>query len=515
MKIEEAVEYMSSLYLERVLSSYTNDYEKRGESDYRKYIVDGTKILSSPDNIRERLNQYFQSNRDSYSKKILYKLVLLSLLSRQEYYSTENEIINEVLKKEEEIIEQSKSQDNFKHLNEDAITIMTSILEVALEDNTISNDELALIRKLRKKLSINEKDQYLLQAKINQFPSKNNAKHSRSEIGNIITDLQKCGVVFCCNKHNEIKETFYVIPEEIVPGLKQTLELELIESKYILLLGKLQVSQLRDILSNSNLPQYGNKEEVTKRILQAGIQPSEVLSELSSVELSELCDKLPGANRTGTKEEKINRIIDYFSNLVFKEETTTENQSEVYFNYLEELAARDESSLRTNEIIRKAKEIDNAFEIGTRYLFEEKLNHSLLEFEGNEHADGGIKFDKSENLLLWDNKSLDDGKAYKFPDSHFRQFRRYIRNKKAEGFRVSCFLIVTSEIDPSSLRNAVKLKAESGQDTDVALISAENLKMISEEWKDYSKEKKFNLHILNHTGILDRDTLKIRMKTLS
>ncbi|WP_421773015.1 hypothetical protein [Gracilimonas sp.] len=515
MKIEEAVEYMSSLYLERVLTSYTNDYERRGEEDYRKYIIDGAKILSSAENIKTRLDSYFAGNKDSYSKKILYKLVLISLLSKQHYFSNENGIVSEVLEKEEEIIKQSESQDSFKHLDENSITIMTAILEVALEDGSISSEELALIRKLRKKLSINEKDQFLLQAKINQFPSEGNTKHNRSEIIDVINDLQKCGVVFCCNKHDEIKETIFVIPEEIVPGLKKSLEIELIDSKYLLLLNKLQASQLKDVLSTSNLAQYGNKEELAKRILQAGIHPSEVLIELSSTELSKLCDKLPGANRTGTKDEKVDRIIDYFSSLVFKEEPKSENQGEIYFNYLEELAARDESSLRTNEIINRAKEINSAFEVGTKYLFEEKFNHHIIQFEGNEHADGGVKFDGSKNLLLWDNKAKDDGKPYKFPDSHFRQFRRYIRNENAKGFRVSCFLIVTAEIDSASLTNAVKLKAESGADTDVALISAENLKMLSEEWQDYTKDKKFNLHILNHTGILDRDTLKIRMKTLS
>lgn len=515
MKIEEAVEYMSSLYLERILGSYTNDYDKRGEEDYRKYIINGSKILSSSENIKSRLNEYFQNGRDSYSKKILYKLVLISLLSKQDYYSDENFIVNEVLKKEEEIIKQSKSQDSFKHIDENSIKIMTAILEVALEDDSISKDELALIKKLRKKLSINEKDQFLLQAKINHFPSRNNTKHKRSEIVSVINDLQKCGVVFCCNKHNEIKDTIFVIPEEIVPGLKQTLEIELIDSKYTLLLNKLQVSQLREVLSTANLPQYGNKDEISKRILQAGIQPTEVLSNLTTIELSELCDKLPGANRTGTKEEKIDRVIQYFSNLVFKDDSKTKNIGEVYFNYLEELAARDESSLRTNEIIKKAKEINTAFEIGTKYLFENKFNHKLQDFEGTEHADGAVKFGDTNNLLLWDNKSKDDADPYKFPDSHFRQFRRYIRNETSNGFRVSCFLIVTAEIDPSSLTNAVKLKAESGQDTDVALITAENLKMISEEWREHSNNKKFNLHILNHTGILDRDTLKTRMKTLS
>ncbi|MEX0609412.1 MAG: hypothetical protein WD016_13665 [Balneolaceae bacterium] len=512
MKIEETVEHMSSLFLERVLRSFTNDYDKRGENKYREYIRNGIDILSSPENIKARLNNHFINNKDSYSRQILYKLVLTSLLSRSDYSSTDLVILDDVLNRQKEIVEQAKSSESFKHLDESSVKIMTAILEVALEDDVISTDELALIKKLRKKLSINEKDQFLIQAKLGSFPSKNNQKYKRSDIMGVIDDLQKCGVVFCCNN---LKETVFVIPEEIIPGLKQALEIELIDSKYLLLLNKLQVKQLKQILDNANLIQSGAKNNLSARILHAGIQPSEILNSLSTTELSELCDILPGAKRSGTKDDKVTRIINYFSDLVFKNENESDDEREKYYKYFEELAARDESSLRTSEIIKKAKEISSAFEKGTCYLFETKLGQTLIQPEGSEHADGGIEFKGGNSILLWDNKGKDDGQPYKFPDSHFRQFRRYIRNEAAKGRRVGCFLIITAEINTCAIENAVRLKAESNQDTDVALISAENLKMIAEEWQNYSKNGEFNLHVFNYTGILDRESLKMRVKTLS
>lgn len=512
MKIEETTEYMSTMYLERILRSYTKDYPKKGEDEYRKIIKSNIDTLSEYEQIKDRLDNYFFDNRDLYEKQILYSLVLKSLLSKSEYYATEEEILENVRALEETIINNSKNSDSFKHISQDSITVFSAILEVALEDGVISKDELALIIKLRKKLSLNENDQYLIQAKLNLFPSKGNDLHTRKEISDIIDDLQKCGVLFCCNQHTEIKETIFVIPEEIVPGIKRALNIELIKYKYELLLNKLQNKQLRNILKGANLNLGGVKDELIERVIQAGIKPSESLNQLSVVQLANLCGDLPGLNKGGVKDDKIDRIISYFSDLIVKKIDSEEDPREKYYEYLEELAAQDLNNLLGNRIITKAHEIERGFEFGTCYLFEKKFNLKLSELKGTEHADGYVIFKNTGNILLWDNKSKLDGKPYKFPDSHFRQFRRYIRNESAEGKRVACFLIITSSIDQTAKTNALKLKAESKQDTDVALITAENLKFIAEDWTNYSSGDQLNLHIFNHTGILDRESLKERMK---
>jgi len=255
----------------------------------------------------------------------------------------------------------------------------------------------------------------------------------------------------------------------------------------------------------------GTKDELIERIIRAGVKPSEALEYLTSNELSEICSKIPSLNVSGTKNEKIQRLIDYYSKLVIKE-YTEEKTGQKYYEYLEQLAERDLDNLLGNNIIKDYDQIDSAFEEGTKFLFTETLNHALLEFNGNEHADGGVYFQNDSSLLLWDNKSKKDGNPYQFPDNHLRQFRRYIRNEAGKGKRVNCFLIITAEIDPSAERNAVKLKAESGVDTDVALITAENLKLVAESWTKYSNRESFNLHVFNTTGILNWESLRERMK---
>ncbi|MFW5988138.1 MAG: hypothetical protein ACOCQA_01725, partial [bacterium] len=60
---------------------------------------------------------------------------------------------------------------------------------------------------------------------------------------------------------------------------------------------------------------------------------------------------------------------------------------------------------------------------------------------------------------------------------------------------------------------AQKLKAKSRTDTDVGLITADELRFAAENWRDYSsKDSKFNLEVLNYTGRITKDVLKQRME---
>jgi hypothetical protein len=56
------------------------------------------------------------------------------------------------------------------------------------------------------------------------------------------------------------------------------------------------------------------------------------------------------------------------------------------------------------------------------------------------------------------------------------------------------------------------LKVESGTDTDIALITAEDLLWLAEEWRQARPNQKFNLDVLNITGILSRPMLEQRLK---
>ena len=72
-------------------------------------------------------------------------------------------------------------------------------------------------------------------------------------------------------------------------------------------------------------------------------------------------------------------------------------------------------------------------------------------------------------------------------------------------------LVVVPEATPAARLQAIKLKHESGKDTDVSIITAADLKFVAEKWRKYSKDGVFSLEVFNSTGILSRQELEARM----
>jgi hypothetical protein len=291
-----------------------------------------------------------------------------------------------------------------------------------------------------------------------------------------------------------------------VAGVKSALGIERSETPWGLLLENLTTRHLSTVLRAHGMPGHGLKEERIERVMHAGIQPSEALDALTSSELYEILDGLAGATVSGTKGERIQRIIDYFVHLVIKDVPEEASPAERYYEYLVGLARRDRESLLANEVISKDRDMNAAFEEGTRFLFEERLGLKLLQMSGSDHPDGAVELGNGD-LLMWDTKSKED--VYRFPRSHIRQFKRYIRDS---GRRVSVFLVIVPEVESDAESRAGLLKAQSGHDTDVPIVTAEDLKWIAGEWTEFASGPDFDPEVFNTTGVLTRGELEERMR---
>lgn len=516
MRIIEAIDMMSSSYLERVIKSFTKEYPKKDENGYREEIKNNIEALKNEQAVEERFNGTFIQTGEPYSNKILAQFILKSLLAREEYCSTENDIIEFTEKEEKKVIESASSPEALKHLPPNSETIFTAVLAAALDDGSISKDEMGLLKKLRQNLQINERDQQIILARQKHFPKTDNQPHSLSEIKNSLNELQKCGLVFYCNQTTGNQEKFLVIPEEIAPALKKLMGIELMEDKFALLLGNLTMDQLKTVIRSKNLMTSGTKDTLIERTITAGIKPAESLNLLTIGELQDLALKCKGLKKSGPKPTKIEEIIGFFDNLIIRDSSQESDDSrEVFYKYFEQLAFRDERNLLSLNIIKKGKDVDNAFEHATQFMFEMKFDHSLQHQSDSDHCDGCIEFPNNGELLMWDNKSLMQGSSYAFPDPHLTQFKRYIKDARdRNNKKVRCFLVITSEVANNAIDNAYKLKQDSGSATDIAIIAASDLKEMAENWKKNAKDpsKPFNLEVFNFTGILDRETLKKRMK---
>lgn len=499
MKVSEAVEQMSKLYLHRVIESFTRDFPRLDEERARETIVKNADELTDPARIERRL----EYKDVAYAERILATGVLEILLNAPGSAATEREIVEIGTAAQEKVIAESGSDDGLQYEDPRSLDILRTVLEVAVEDERISEEEISLIRRLREKLGVTRKSQHLLLAQLEHYPRTGNRVHTPSDFREALSDLQRRGVVFYCNR---LPEPQFVVPDEMVRGVKAAIGLELSDDSYRLLLDALTVHQLAEISKEAGLPTYGRKDERIDRIVDAGIRPSEALDSLTNKELYEILGGLAGANVSGSKQERTNRIIDYFANLVIKPVPSEADPGERYYGYFVELAHRDRENLLANKVIKKDRNMDAAFEEGARYLFANRLGLESLPTPGSDHADGVLEL-SSGDLFMWDTKSKES--VYAFPASHVTQFKRYIRDADR---RVSCFLVIVPEIDERAEHNAARLKFESREDTDVALIAAEDLKWVAEDWVARGEEHPFNLEVFNITGVLNRDILRRRME---
>lgn len=498
MRVDDAVNHMTKWYLERIIDSFTKDFPKLDEDRARDVIVSNVDELTDQDRIHRQLS--FEGH--TYSDRILQTYILEFLLSSQEQIAGEAEIIDGVTETEKTILASASDPESLRYEDEHALEIMEAVLDVALDDERLTPDEFALVQRLRKKLGVQEDSKRILLARLGHFPRPDNEVHTPSEFRDALKALQRKGVVFYCN---HLDGGRYVIPDGMVAGVKSALGIELAEKPWRLLLSNLSKKHLGAVLEAEGVPKTGSKAEQIDRVVAVGVHPGEALETLSNDDLYQICGSLPGVNVSGTKQDKIDRIVEYFDKLVVKDIPAEASPGERYYEYLVELAHRDRENLLTNEVIKKDLQMESAFEEGLRYLFEEKLGLEVLDMPGSDHPDGLLEFPNGD-LFMWDAKSKED--TYTFPASHLRQFKRYIRDAHA---RVSCFMVIVPETEPKAGQMAARLKVESRSDTDISLITAEDLLWLVQRWQSASEKDSFNLEVFNVTGVLDRSTLEQRM----
>ncbi len=503
MKIADCLPVMSQLYLSRIVDSILKDDVPRGDEDrLREQIRQNSKELAS----KSRIGDVLRLESLDHGERILIEAILNSLLVLPDMAAAEDDLFEAVRDFETQVIAEARSEDAFSFSDPRSLDIYSAVLEVALEDEKISTDEAALLERLRRKIGVSRHQHRLLEAKLGAFPKAGNELHTLAEFREALKRLQAMGVVLFCNRAEGGAKA--VLPEEIAPAVKEILGFEMGPEAQMLLHEALKAEQLYRALQAQGLPVSGSKQERSERLLKAGVKPSEILSSLKIDELTDLCRRLPGLAVSGSKAEKIARIISYFDSLITKEPEQSSDPRAVYYQYLEEFARRDNKNLYQRKLIRHDRDMESGFEEGTRYLFEVKLGQKLIEMTGSDHADGGTTFPNGE-LLLWDNKGKES--IYTFPKAHFDQFRRYIRESAR---RVNVFLVVVPEYAPEARLQAIRLKHATPSDTDVALITAEDLKWVAENWKAMSSTGKFSLEVFNTTGILDRASLEERLRLL-
>ncbi len=502
MHIEDCLPLMTKRPLNRVVSSIVRENVPLGDEDrLREQIRQNAKELAEP----ARIARAMDFSKEERSDRILVEAILHALLESPKRALPDDELFEAVRAREAEILELSAQEGAFALTDDHNIEIYEVVLEVALHDNVISPDEFALLDRLRVKLGMSRLEHRLLEAKLGKYPKEGGALHDLNDYNSALRSLQNRGLLMYCKVEDG---SLVVLPQEFTEPIQAAVCFEMRRQSQELLHDLLTNEQLRMVLKAQGMPLSGSKAERSERLLLAGVKPSEVLSGFSNEELADLCRRLHGVKVSGTKQERQARILDYFASIRPHAQEESADPRAVYYSHLEELAARDNQNLYAHGVIASDRDTDRGFEEGTRYLFEEKLGCKLHELPGSEHPDGVTAFPNGE-LLLWDNKSTSSD--YVLPRTHMDQFRRYIQRAKP---RATVFLIIVPSVATEARRQILKLRHETGTDTDIAIITAADLLWVAENWRDYTKANVFDLEVLNTTGVLSRVELEERMSVL-
>lgn len=485
----------------RVLGQYLSSTRGMDENDLTQVIIrDANKIGS-----KKRVLEAFYEIDSNVDRRNLREIILHVVLLQEETYSLEEQRLEEkVLAYEKDLVKLSRDLDFFDEKKHDAARarscdIYKTVLEAAWRNNDdISVDEANLLRVLRDRLGISSEDHRMISAFIKKFPKNKCEIHTVDEIHDARKELQRNGLLWSYRDENN--NSIDVIPREIAEALRKDLQIELQSVNYGRLLQHdfFTVSDLREILKNFKMDPYGTKSDLIERIADSDIHPSEVLDVIDKAKLVDMCRSME-LKSAGSKQELIDRLIEFYDDLSF-EERTTEDEREEWFNNYELLASRSYADLRAKKVISKDLDVEHQFEKATDFLFEELLNLKIDNSRKTTKSDGRIIV-QDRQVILWDCKSVEA--AVNLQDHLEDQFDGYLRQERVKGFEPLAFLVIAPSFTPGSIKLAHQYKARTNWD--IALIQADALKLVAEHWSDTGTDQPFPIGLFNRTEVIDKD----------
>ncbi|MEE1224715.1 MAG: SAP domain-containing protein [Clostridia bacterium] len=489
----------------RVASAYVADYRRLELDEIKEFLKKTAKQYTAFENVSNRLDEIkLDSNR---AVRIIAPILLRDyLLNQDDFISPTKDTDSAVLNYEKSIVDESNNFDESK-ISKD-FALFKHMLDAAWAYNDdISVDEKNLLETLRKYLSISTKEFHMLEAKSGRFPTPENVLHTYDDIEDTRKVLQAKGLTVAIKNSDGV--ICDMIPDDIAQCIRRYYNIEIRAYGYEKLVDyvikKTKKQYLIDIVNKAS--QYLSKAKIEisnnptvnelKDIILKSIQPSNLIGGFSPRDgldvtmLSAWCGDI-GLNVSGNKVALIDRILEYYDSMR-RIEIKTEDEREKLIAFYNQLANRDLKNLRANNIIEKDLQCEHLFEDATNYLFEKMLLNKPLTLTGSEHPDGKLSF--KDKYIMWDNKSKETAVNLK---DHIQQFERYIKTSDKD---VTVFMVIAPKFTPQSVQECVDFSLNN--DTQILLITAEELKTVAETWLKKHPGEIFNLGYFKQNGRFD------------
>lgn len=495
----------------RIAAAYVADYRRLGIEEIKMFLDKTAAQYTSVENIAKSLEEIKLDQ--SRSVRIIAPILLRNyLLDQDDFISTHKESDAAVLAYEQSIVDESNNFDLSKISRDFAL--FRHMLDTAWAYNDdVSVDEKNLIEALRKYLNISLKEQHILEAKSGRFPEQGNRLHTLDDIDNARKVLQTKGLLMCVKDADG--NMCDIIPADIASGIRAYYGIEIRSYGYERLIDyvikKTKKSYLVGIVTKASEANRTATIELSsnptiaelREVIAKSINPSNLIGGFSPrdgldvVTISTWCAEL-GLSTVGTKAVLISRILAYYDGLR-KIEVKTEDSREALLACYHQLACRDLKYLHSNNIIDKDLQCERLFEEATNYLFEKLLLNKPLTLTGTEHPDEKLSF--KDKYIMWDNKSKESPVNLK---DHIQQFDGYIRSSDKD---VVVFIVIAPEFTDRSVQECVDYLLNN--DTQILLITADELKGVAEQWSKKHPGEIFNLGYFRQNGRFDSKLIKI------
>lgn len=495
----------------RIATAYVADYRRLSFEEIKEFLAKTSQQYTSFENISNRLDEIkLDENR---SVRIIAPILIRDyLLNQDDFISSCKETDSAILNYEKTIVDESNNFDVDKISDNSAL--FKYMLDTAWNlNNDVSVDEKNLLEALRCYLSISVREQHILEAKSGRFPNFENALHSFDDIDAARKVLQTKGLLMAVRDSDGV--LCDIIPDDIAAQIRKYYNIEMRSYGYEKMLDavvkKTNKQYLLDIVNKASLNSARGKVQISnnpninelKNVILRTVQPSNLIGGFSprdgmDVEvLRKWCEEL-GMMVSGNKVSLIERILRYYDEMRRIELKTKDNREKLLSVY-KQLATRDLKYLRANNIIEKDLQCEHLFEDATSYLFEKLLLNKPLTLTGTEHPDGKLSF--KDKYIMWDNKSKETAVNLK---DHIQQFDRYIKMSDKE---VVVFMVIAPDFTPQSVQECVDYSLNN--DTQILLISADELKTVAESWSKKHPGEIFNLGYFKQNGRFDIKLLNL------
>lgn len=495
----------------RVATAYVADYRRLSFEEIKEFLIKTSQQYTSFENISSKLEEIkLDENR---AVRIIAPILIRDyLLNQDDFISTCKDTDSAVLNYEKSIVDESNNFD-FNKISDDC-ALFKYMLDTAWSlNNDVSVDEKNLLEALRQYLSISIREQHILEAKSGRFPTFENALHTFDDIEAARKILQSKGLLMAVKNSDGV--ICDIIPDDVAMQIRKYYNIEMrsygYEKMADYVIKKTNKQYLLDIVmkasqnSSKGKIQISNNPTISelKDIILKTVQPSNLIGGFSPRDgmdvdvIRKWCEEL-GLMVSGNKNILIERILNYYDSMR-KIEVKTEDDREKLVAFYNQLASRDLKFLRSNNVIEKDLQCEHLFEDATNFLFEKLLLNKPLTLTGTDHPDGKLSF--KDKYIMWDNKSKESAVNLK---DHIQQFDRYIKTSDKE---VVVFMVIAPEFTPQSVQECVDYSLNN--DTQILLITADELKTVAETWSKKHKGEIFNLGYFKQNGRFDIKLLNL------